>query len=116
MLLPTTNYWYYDNVVTNPAIAKVVMTSNVSAILYSVSLNLTTFKYMYLTKSIKFITDFATATRINGTGINDTCIAICYLQLASPAASVTITINSINYVVDIEGVLTQVLINPTFVL
>jgi hypothetical protein len=56
---------------------------------------------------------------LTGTNINGTCIGTCYLQFASGAATVDITaVGTPNrtYTIVIEGYLTQVVINPTFVL
>jgi hypothetical protein len=84
--------------------------------LYNTTLVLTTFQILQLTNSIKFITDFTVATKLVGDSISGTCIGTCYLQFASSAATVAVTAVSRTYTVTIEGYLTQVVLNPTFVL
>jgi hypothetical protein len=109
-----TSFFYFDTVVANNTMVKVTATADANAVLYSNLLNLTQVQSLQLTKSIKFITNFTVSTTINGTGINGSCIGTCYLQLASAASSVVVSANSISYTIIIEGLLAQVVLNPTF--
>jgi hypothetical protein len=73
------SFFYFDTTVTGPVTLVVSMTNNSNAVLYNISQNLTTLQRLYLTNSIKFITNFTVATTIVGTNINGTCVGMCYL-------------------------------------
>jgi hypothetical protein len=111
-----TGYYYFDTAITTSALLTVTLATNVNATMYNISQNLNTLQILQLTNSIKFITGYTVATVLTGTNINGSCVGTCYLQFASSAATVAVSVGTIAYTITIEGYLTQVILNPTFVL
>jgi len=74
-----TIFMNYDTQIVSLTKLLVTLTDNTNAILYNNYSSMTTFQILQLTNCIKFITDYTTATRLVGDGINGTCTGTCYL-------------------------------------
>jgi len=75
----STGFYYFDSVVKGLTKLLVALPSNVNAVLFNNSVNLTTFNTLQLTNSIKFITDYTVATNLSGDGLLGSCVGTCYL-------------------------------------